>query len=433
MKPTLSHTTPEPPPPDRHSDPLSPEATIGLALSGGGSRAIAFHLGCLRALHELGILPKVKVISTVSGGSVIGALYAAADGSFPEFEAKVRSMLERGLAGPTVKTAFLTIEGAKALLCAAVTGSVNLIFHALSWTLWTIGLIAPHRHRQRFRIAHWHPPVRRFASRTTILRRAIHDELFPGIRVRDLKNRDPLLVIIAAELRTGSAFYFSARESGSWRLGRLALADFTLAHAVTASAAYPMLLPAFDERLPFDRRDGSRRVERVCLTDGGVYDNLGLAPLWPDREPSVSLNVEPIDTIICCRAGYGLRHDPPTQFMLARIKSAFSSIHDRAQNAATKRLFDLRAAGSLTAVIMPYLGQDDSRLRFRPRDLVTRENAYAYPTDFSAMSVEWVERLSRRGEQLTRALVAEHGEHIISDSARQSIVNSSSYPCDLRS
>jgi hypothetical protein len=32
---------------------------IGLALSGGGSRAIAFHLGCLRALQERGVLQKV--------------------------------------------------------------------------------------------------------------------------------------------------------------------------------------------------------------------------------------------------------------------------------------------------------------------------------------------------------------------------------------
>ena len=52
---------------------------IGLALSGGGSRAIAFHLGCLRALHDLGILRNVQTLSTVSGGSVVGTLYAATD------------------------------------------------------------------------------------------------------------------------------------------------------------------------------------------------------------------------------------------------------------------------------------------------------------------------------------------------------------------
>ena len=70
---------------------------IGLALSGGGSRAIAFHLGCLRALHELDILDNIKVISTVSGGSVIGALYAAHQGLFPEFEKRVRRLLAQGL------------------------------------------------------------------------------------------------------------------------------------------------------------------------------------------------------------------------------------------------------------------------------------------------------------------------------------------------
>ena len=47
---------------------------IGLALSGGGSRAMAFHLGCLRALHDEGLLDQVATISAVSGGSVLAAL-----------------------------------------------------------------------------------------------------------------------------------------------------------------------------------------------------------------------------------------------------------------------------------------------------------------------------------------------------------------------
>jgi NTE family protein len=99
--------------------------------------------------------------------------------------------------------------------------------------------------------------------------------------------------------------------------------------------------------------------------------------------------------------------------MIARLKSAFSSIHDRAQNAATKRLFELKAHGKLATIVMPYLGQDDNRLKFRPVDLVTREDAYAYPTDFSAMSSIWIERLSRRGEQITRALIDEHGSELV--------------------
>ena len=35
---------------------------IGLALSGGGYRAAAYHIGALRALHKLGVLDKVDVI-----------------------------------------------------------------------------------------------------------------------------------------------------------------------------------------------------------------------------------------------------------------------------------------------------------------------------------------------------------------------------------
>ena len=48
---------------------------IGLALSGGGYRAAAFHLGVLKKLKELNILDKIDIISTVSGGSIIGAYY----------------------------------------------------------------------------------------------------------------------------------------------------------------------------------------------------------------------------------------------------------------------------------------------------------------------------------------------------------------------
>ena len=65
-------------------------------------------------------LDKVKVLSTVSGGSVIGALYALSDEPFSEFEKRIRTILMRGLARPTIRTAFLTAEGPKAVLCWAV-------------------------------------------------------------------------------------------------------------------------------------------------------------------------------------------------------------------------------------------------------------------------------------------------------------------------
>ena len=47
----------------------------GLCLSGGGFRASLFHIGTLAALAEAGKLHEVEVLSTVSGGSIIGACY----------------------------------------------------------------------------------------------------------------------------------------------------------------------------------------------------------------------------------------------------------------------------------------------------------------------------------------------------------------------
>jgi hypothetical protein len=46
---------------------------LGLALSGGGFRATLFHLGVVRYLHEAGLLPQVRHVASVSGGSFLAA------------------------------------------------------------------------------------------------------------------------------------------------------------------------------------------------------------------------------------------------------------------------------------------------------------------------------------------------------------------------
>ena len=193
---------------------------------------------------------------------------------------------------------------------------------------------------------------------------------------------EPRLVVNTTELRTGSAFRFSATESGSWRWGKLHRNKASLAHAVAASAAYPLFLPAFDETLTFEQ-NGTLSDNRVVLADGGIYDNLGLGCLWPNRSADVSLNVVPVDTIICCSAGYGLRQDPPTQFVVSRMISVFSAIFDRAQNASMHRLHEAKRSGQIKRFILPYLGQIDASLPNAPADIVRREEAHAYPTDFS--------------------------------------------------
>jgi NTE family protein len=381
---------------------------IGIALSGGGSRAIAFHLGCLRTLQANGILQRARAMSTVSGGSVIGAMYACHEGTFAEFEDHIRAVLRSGFVTPALRAAFMTREGSKAaaaLVMLLATWALLVPFRCVAAVLSPTvrgGGVAPER---------WMP--RRFASRTTILRHALDAMIFKGKLLGDLPTDRPRLIAIATELRTGSAFYFGRQYAGSWRFGMIDPAQIAVAHAVAASAAHPLFLPTLDDYVTFRKHDGSLRTERVTLSDGGIYDNLGLAPLWPDRDRDTSIGVEEIDTIVACRAGYGLRTNDASIFVKARLRAALGAMHGRAQNATMKRLYDLKGAGKIQHFVLPYLDQDDERLAFPPAGLVRRASVAGYPTNFSAMPDEWIERLSKRGEQLPLAVIREHAPHLL--------------------
>jgi NTE family protein len=387
---------------------------IGLALSGGGSRAMAFHLGCLRALNQLGLLDRIDVLSTVSGGSVIGAFFHAYQGDFASFEATMRKVLSQGLVKRMCRRLFSPL-GLKVVAAFAVIGLIALFVALIRTVTSILRMITPPSLARHFERVEIRSPLHRFASRTSLLEAALDDLLFKGAILSDLRAK-PHLVINASELRTGSAFRFGTRESGSWRWGKLHRNNVPIAHAVAASAAYPLFLPAFDETLTFDNKAGLR-ADRVILTDGGIYDNLGLGCLWPDRSPDVSLNVTSVDTIICCSAGYGLRQEPPSQFFLARMSSVFSALFDRAQNASIHRLHEAQRSGQIKHFIFPYLGQLDKTLPNAPVGLVRREEAHSYPTNFNAMPIDWIDRLSLRGEQLTLCLARAYIPHLIDDPA----------------
>ncbi|HYA15267.1 MAG TPA: patatin-like phospholipase family protein, partial [Syntrophales bacterium] len=59
----------------RTSEPSGIYGPIGLSMSGGGSRAVAFHLGGLDYLDHAGLRSNLKMLSSVSGGSFTGAKY----------------------------------------------------------------------------------------------------------------------------------------------------------------------------------------------------------------------------------------------------------------------------------------------------------------------------------------------------------------------
>ncbi|MGN7160535.1 patatin-like phospholipase family protein [Sphingomonas sp. SAFR-052] len=375
------------------------EERIALALSGGGSRAMAFHLGCLRALQELGLLQRVSTMSAVSGGSVIAGIYCSHPGDFDAFERRVREVLSQGFLRPAVHTALTTDEGVRAvgtrLLLAADRTGAFIVRCA-------IAVLCLRAKWEWLRTS----PVLRRSSRTTILRRTF-SKLLGGVKLTDLRSDRPRLVIVACELRAKAAFYFTAERLHCWRYGSSSSEGVELADAVAASAAYPAALPAIEDNMWFEK---NRRTEkhRITLTDGGVYDNLGLAPFWPGRDPNISLDTGRHDRIIACRAGYALDVADSASTMLSRMNAAFESVFARAQNLATTRLYDLVRAGDLKGFLLPYLGQRDASLRYPPDDLVRCEEVAGYPTNFSAMQPEWIDRLSRRGEQLVHALVREN-------------------------
>lgn len=388
------------------------EAGFGLALSGGGARAMAFHLGCLRALDRRGLLDRIETIASVSGGSVIAALYCQHDGDFASFETKVRKVLAQGFLGQSLVIAATTFEGLKALGWFAATLADR---SAAALVRWTLAWIFP-------RLLQTWPwlracPFRRRYSRATILRRTF-DRLFEHAQLTDLRDDRPKLIVIACELQARSAFYFAKDRIGSWRLGEASASGVSLAHAVTASAAFPGALPALDETMRFTKvvnGVSKHQDARVILTDGGVYDNLGLAPFWPGREKGVSLFVKHHRRIIACRAGYGLHMTPPVSLWPSRMLGVLESLHARSQNLAVNRLFDLQRAGLFDGVILPYLDQNDAELTHRPDNYVSRAEVDAYPTNFSAMPSEWIDRLSLRGEQQVDALIDQYWSDIVAN------------------
>ena len=157
---------------------------IGLALSGGGSRAMAFHLGCLRALNDLEILDKINVISTISGGSVIGAYYAyTPEKSFSQFDQDVTSFLQKGFTKSIIKE---FINPKNFIKCFYYSTMVRL-----SKLFLTNNVYEKH--------------CKRSFSRTDVFNRVLDKIIFNGKTMESCRRQNIDVVVGACELRTGTA------------------------------------------------------------------------------------------------------------------------------------------------------------------------------------------------------------------------------------
>lgn len=345
---------------------------VGLAFSGGGFRATAFGLGALRALHDRGVLPDVRVVSGISGGSLLTAMWAYGPPDFGDFDTSVTELLQRSLQNELARrtlTPHRTAGNIASLLAAA----------------------APGRRPRR-------------STRTEALVEALASRDFGARDITEVTLPGLSTIISATDLSTGNAVRFGSDVSSCSPLGVI-IDPVSVADAVAASAAFPVLLPSLNRRYTFRRADGTEHTKTVLMTDGGVYDNLGLTPLLPGRSPHFTSHVYDLDYIVAVDAGPGRAAPRAPNFMLGRLKRSFEIAHNRNQDGSRSRVHELVAAARLEGVIYSYLGMRDDRLPTPVPNLVPRGAVASYPTNFARMNAQALHAITTRAEQLTRTLV----------------------------
>lgn len=250
--------------------------SIGLALSGGGFRASAFHLGVLKRLEELNILPLINTMSVVSGGAITGGLYAlkcakygeGKPGSYPvdNLISDLRPVFEMNF-----RRAFLW-------------GSTRRVLKTITSFL--------------------SKEIYRFPN----FAKELDEQLFKNESLDKLPN---WLLINATNLATGKNWKFFSDRVGDYYIGATDKTDKILvAEAIGASAAYPGMVDPYPfktkwEDLTIDlldyrwrrpkkdketntsqwrKRFGKTKGElTLSIVDGGLYDNLGLNGLQSSR------------------------------------------------------------------------------------------------------------------------------------------------------
>jgi predicted acylesterase/phospholipase RssA len=354
---------------------------IGLAFSGGGFRATAFGLGALRALHDRGLLGDVRVVSGISGGSLLAAMWAYGPTNFAEFDESVRELLRTDLQREIVLRA---IHPRLAIINAYSTA------RALA-----PGQLGRDRTSNRSEAV-----VAAFAARA-FGRKTMQEVTHPALHT----------VISATDLSTGNAIRFGSARSSCSPYG-IVDEPVTVADATAASAAFPVVLPHLNRTYTFTRSDGSTHKKTLLMTDGGVYDNLGLSPLIPGRSSNYTSHVYNLDHIIAIDAGIGREPKLAPNFLAKRLHRSFEIAHTRSQDGMRALIHDYRATSRLDGLTYVYLGMQDSRLPVAVSDLVPRTSVANYRTDFAPVSAGDLELLTTRAEQLTRTLIGHYSPNL---------------------
>jgi NTE family protein len=319
---------------------------IGLALSGGGFRAAAFHLGVMRQLDGAGLLSKIDLISCVSGGSIAGAALALHWNAPNRLELIDQYLRTRSVAVSSVLA----------------------------------GMLDP------------------FETRLEKLANSYDKHLFKGQTLEALAG-GPRLYLNATNLSTGNMFFFVAGggkpcEMGEHELGVVASPRFSIARAVAASSAFPPVFPPL--RLSAQDYPPGDNYDYVTLTDGGVYDNLGVNPLLRDRNA--------LDYVIVSDGGKPFAIDAqPTESGGHVLKAALDIMMEQVRGLEFDRLQHRHLAGKGP---QPLWFSIDSRIgESRPGDAAF---ASAIATNLAKLGEEEMTVLLRHGGALLDARIKQY-------------------------
>lgn len=240
----------------------APAKGIALCLSGGGYRAMLFHVGVLWRLADLGYLARLERISSVSGGSITAGMLALkwqklSAAAFRNYADEVAKPI-RGLAGRTIDA-------------QSIIG----------------GILLP-------------------GTISDKVAAAYEEHLYGDATLQQFPDK-PRFVLNATNVQSGALWRFSKPYMRDYLVGEVKNPNVKIARAVGASSAFPPVLsPAFLDLDPASFTQSTLGplgtppyTQRAVLTDGGVYDNLGLETAW-----------KRYDTILVSDAGQKMSPDP---------------------------------------------------------------------------------------------------------------------------
>lgn len=260
------------------------ELKIGLALSGGGMRAAVYHLGVLKYLAEQHLLGSVAHISTVSGASIcMGLIYGCNDNTWPDDETFLKNVL------PKVKK-YITEKD-------------------IQWTALFRLIVSPY---------YWDKKVNLLGN---VMEKRWHIQ---GC-LHSIASH-PLWTINTTCFETGKDFRISSVKMGQTDGAHVKNPHIRISHAMAASAGFPVLIGPYKLKTKdytWCDKTGTitikPRDEILHLWDGGVYDNMGLDPLFRMRgEDSL---IRPVNYLIVSNASTGISHKTRTMsFSISNLK-----------------------------------------------------------------------------------------------------------------